>query len=944
MKSDSTIKKEVSCKAVTPLINAAKKKNITLEKILEGIPYDLSYLLNKHERIEWWVYCKIISNLRPYFNYSDFEQVGKDVVKEHHYIEGYIFHFLFFSMSKITKISKGLFLKAGHAILNPYFSCFSQDMEIIEKNKIRGRFYLKPGYEQCPEWFYMSKAVFEELEKSAGLKGYKIDNISITANVYSCDISLTEQGFFRRVKQSVNWLFNIRKAFVDLNESHEELLNNYNKLEESKKLLQKQTTQLRTAHEITKSIRQSLDLNKTLKAITDALVKEANFASAHIKLLKDAEGNSLNIEEYSGIDYANIKPVIKPIIINEVEAGELIIYPKAETEISEYEELLNYLMPIINISIHDSLILRTVTDYKNNLEKKVEKRTAELKITQDELSKTIDLLQAEQQVQNRFFTNISHEFRTPLTLILGPVKQITEDIKDEKVKNKLGVVYKNANRLLGLVNQLLDISKLESHNMKLQTIPQNIIPLLRNLVLSFSSYAERKKITLKLNSTENEIIVYLDKDKIEKIITNVLSNAFKFTPEGGQVEVSVKGNLLSPPLEGQGVGQNNLTPNGFVEISIRDSGIGILKEKIPKIFDRFYQVDGGHTKEEEGTGIGLSLTKELVELHKGKIEVESREGKGTTVIIKIPLGYDHLKPEEICEAGKDEEKDSYATIELIHNEEIKTNKLNFDSITETDLSGDKASKQLLLIIEDNSDVRNYIKDNIMKDYRVIEAIDGEDGWKKSTENLPELIISDVMMPKMDGFQLCAKLKTDQRTSHIPVILLTAKASSQDKIEGLETGADDYIMKPFEPDELIARVRNLIEQRKRLHEYFQKKGVFEFDQAKITSIDKKFLQKAFDAINKNISNPSFGVEILAENLAVSRYVLYKKIISLTGVSPVELVRRIRLLRAVGLIENKFGNLSEIALEVGFNNPAYFSDCFKKQFGISPSRYQQKINSN
>ncbi len=226
----------------------------------------------------------------------------------------------------------------------------------------------------------------------------------------------------------------------------------------------------------------------------------------------------------------------------------------------------------------------------------------------------------------------------------------------------------------------------------------------------------------------------------------------------------------------------------------------------------------------------------------------------------------------------------------------------------------------------------------------MEAINGEDGWNKSTENLPELIISDIMMPKMDGFQLCERLKTDERTSHIPIILLTAKATSQDKIVGFETGADDYIMKPFEPDELNARIRNLIEQRKRLHEYFQKKGIFELNQAKITSIDKKLLQKAFDSINKNISNPSFSVETLAENLAVSRYVLYKKIISLTGESPVELIRRIRLLRAARLIENKFGNLSEIALEVGFNNPAYFSDCFKKQFGVSPSQYQQKINSN
>ena len=715
---------------------------------------------------------------------------------------------------------------------------------------------------------------------------------------------------------------------MDLTESHDELINQYNKLEESKKLLQKQTTQLRTAHEITKSIRQSLDINKTLKAITSALVNEANFASARIKLFKDAEGNNLDIEDYSGGDEVNIEPVVKPIIINEVTAGELIIYPKAETEIYESNELLNYMIPIINISIHDSLILRTVTDYKNNLEEKVENRTAELKIAQNELSKTVDLLQVEQQVQNRFFMNISHEFRTPLTLIIGPVKQIAESSEDEKMKDQLGVVYKNANRLLGLVNQLLDISKLESHNMKLQTRPQNIIPLLRDLILSFSSYAEKKKISLKLTAAEDQIIVYLDRDKMEKIINNVLSNALKFTPGRGNVDVKINQIKLSCDEPSQ---------NRYAEITVCDTGIGIPKEKLPNIFDRFYQVDGSHTREQEGTGIGLSLTKELVEMHKGKIEVESEEGKGTKVKIRIPLGKDHLKPEEISEITEENEIISAGSTDSVYYEEIKTNKPDYFSIAENE-------KPLLLLIEDNSDVRNYIKENLKKDYIIVEAKDGEDGWNKSTENLPDLIICDVMMPKMDGFQLCKKLKTSERTSHIPVILLTAKATMDDKVNGLETGADEYITKPFETVELTARIKNLIEQRKRIHEHFRKMGIFELNQAKITPIDRRLLQNAFDIINNNISNSLFSVETLAENLAVSRYVLYKKIMSLTGESPVELIRRIRLLKAASLIENKFGNLSEVALEVGFNNPAYFSDCFKKQFGVPPSQYLQKINSN
>jgi DNA-binding response OmpR family regulator/two-component sensor histidine kinase len=472
--------------------------------------------------------------------------------------------------------------------------------------------------------------------------------------------------------------------------------------------------------------------------------------------------------------------------------------------------------------------------------------------------------------------------------------------------------------------------------MKLQTIPQNIIPLLKALVLSFTSYAERKKITLKFNSPEEEIIAYIDKDKIEKIITNVLSNAFKFTPEGGRIEVKVKPTPKSPPGRGtEGVGQESK----FVEISISDTGVGIPADRIDKIFDRFYQVDGNHTRQQEGTGIGLSLTKELVELHKGKIEVESKEGEGTTFTISIPLGKDHLKSEEIIAemAGEKEyEKDlvELSTEEFSNEREIpkyESNRL------------EKFELPILLIVEDNSDVRNYIKNNLDKEYKILEAVNGEDGWNKSIEQIPDLIVSDVMMPKMDGFKLCDKLKTDERTSHIPVILLTAKAALQDRIEGFETGADDYIMKPFEPDELRARIKNLIEQRKRIHEHFKKHGLFEVETKKITPVDQKILKKIFETINQNISDSSLSVESLVKNLSLSRSVLHRKVVSLVGETPGELIRRIRLTKAADLIKQGFGNLSEIALEVGLSNPARFSENFKKQFGISPSQFQQK-NTN
>jgi len=373
------------------------------------------------------------------------------------------------------------------------------------------------------------------------------------------------------------------------------------------------------------------------------------------------------------------------------------------------------------------------------------------------------------------------------------------------------------------------------------------------------------------------------------------------------------------------------------EIRIADNGIGIAKERMDKIFDRFYQVDGSHTRESEGTGIGLALTKELVELHKGKIEVESEYGKGTTLKILLPLGKDHLKPEEIIE--KELPKETEVTIEeteLIPETENIKEKSDIDILLET-------NKPLLLIVEDNSDVRKYIISHLEEDYRIQNAVDGEDGLQEALKHIPDLIISDIMMPKMDGFKLCEKLKTDERTSHIPVILLTAKATSKDKTEGYETGADDYIMKPFDANVLKARVKNLIEQRRKLREHFKKEGLIELEDKEITSIDKKFLEKTVKIINEHLSDTSFGVESFASELAMGRTSLHKKIVALVGEPPSELIKRIRLSKAGILLKNKLVNISEVALEGGFNNPAYFSECFKKQFGVTPSQYQHNFTN-
>jgi CheY-like chemotaxis protein/AraC-like DNA-binding protein len=531
-------------------------------------------------------------------------------------------------------------------------------------------------------------------------------------------------------------------------------------------------------------------------------------------------------------------------------------------------------------------------------------------------------------------------------------KKTVEKSKDQTSREDAGVIRRNAKRLHGLVNQLLDLSKLESGNMTLQTSPKNIILLLKGLVLSFASFAERKRITLKFISEENEMVAYVDKEKIEKIITNLLSNAFKFTPQGGRIEFNVRHSFSvsghSDLTEGHpefisgsvtvSESKNEIKKlkrvqldKGFVEIAISDTGIGISPERIDKIFDRFYQVDSSHTREQEGTGLGLALTKELVELHKGQISVESSEGKGSTFTVTIPLGKEHLKPEEIIERKFQEEEVDSEEVEISPDFEEHIVRPDIKVVTDVE-------KLLLLIVEDNADVRNYIKEDLKNEYSILEAVDGEDGINQAIRNIPDLIISDIMMPKMDGFELCKKLKTDERTSHIPIIMLTAKATDKDKILGFETGADDYIMKPFDNVVLKSRIKNLIQQRERLREHFIKEGIFQVDNTNARAVDKIFIKKALDVINKHISDETFSVDVFAEEIAMSRSQLRRKLIALVGKSPGDLIRTVRLNKAAKLLEQNFGNISEIAAEVGFINPANFASSFKSYFGVSPSEYQ------
>ena len=539
------------------------------------------------------------------------------------------------------------------------------------------------------------------------------------------------------------------------------------------------------------------------------------------------------------------------------------------------------------------------------------------------------------KMKSRFFANISHEFRTPLTLILGPAEEIIDEFKDDKIQKKTNLIKRNATRLLGLINQLLDLSKIEAGKLQLKASRGNIVAFVKGITMSFESIAGRKDISLKVVYDEEEIELYFDRDKMAKILSNLLSNAFKFTPEGGQITVTVShaepalpaDRLVSASLDKYKF-LNQIRNDNVVVINVKDTGVGISEDEIPKLFDRFYQVDSSQTREFEGSGLGLALTKELVELHHGSIEVKSKLGKGSEFIIILPISREHLTDEEIFEASDTDE------VKAVVDDTVFTKKIELIEKDASTISSN--DKNIVLVVEDNADVREYIKNSLGASFNVEEAANGEQGLRKAEQIIPDLIISDIMMPKIDGNEFTRRIKNDAKTSHIPVILLTAKSEKESRLEGLETGADDYLTKPFDTKELLIRISNLISIRRKLQEkYSSGKIITRIDEKKLSSIDEKFLNKVLEVVNARIAEEEFSIEQFGEEVGMSRVQLHRKLKALTGKSASLYLRSVRLSKAREMIEEKKGNISEIAYSVGFSSPAYFTACFKEEFGYPPS---------
>lgn len=507
----------------------------------------------------------------------------------------------------------------------------------------------------------------------------------------------------------------------------------------------------------------------------------------------------------------------------------------------------------------------------------------------------------------RFFTNVSHELRTPLTLIISPLEGMLKETTDELQSTRLQLMYRNAQRLLHLVNQLLDFRKGEMSTHQLSLSEGDIISYVHSVCNSFLLMADKKHIQFSFFSGIDTFSMAFDADKVGKIVMNLLSNAFKFTPEGGRVTVMIEHVAGTPDI---------------LEIKIADTGIGISDVDKEHIFERFYQAGHKGVEETTGNGIGLSLVRDFVTLHEGEVKVFDNIGMGSVFVIQFPVKHVETQvqlPEETgMPAGDEEDK------EMKEEAREETERKNFP---------------LLLIVDDNEDFRIFMRYSLELQYRVKLAVNGKEAWEMMQEELPDLVISDVMMPQMDGNELCRLIKQDKRTAHIPVILLTARQNTEAKLEGLQTGADDYVTKPFNMTILVLRIRKLIELS-RYHRVTQ--GMIDPAPSEIviTSLDEKLIEKAIKYVEDNMSRTELSVEELSRELGMSRVHLYKKLLQITGKTPIEFIRVIRLKRAVQLLRESQLHVSEVAFEVGFNNPKYFSRYFKDEFGVLPSVYQEK----
>ncbi|APY11854.1 hybrid sensor histidine kinase/response regulator [Seonamhaeicola sp. S2-3] len=550
--------------------------------------------------------------------------------------------------------------------------------------------------------------------------------------------------------------------------------------------------------------------------------------------------------------------------------------------------------------------------YLMNILKSRTKLKHQLALEQIEVEQTKSVNKAKLE----FFTNISHEFRTPLTLILGPLNQMLDNYRgSSSMYKKLKVIESSANHLLQLINRLMDFRKLENNLMKLEAAEGNVVKFMQEIYLSFSEYAKSGGYDYTFQTSSDNIQIYYDRYKLERVFYNLISNAFRYTPKGGKIVLKI------------------IEETGKICIRVEDSGVGIAEEYRDKIFERFFELPINRKPDKDynkGTGIGLSIVKNIVDLHKGQIKVFDNEvGTGSVFSIELPLGRKHLEDEEIIQDFKFSDDLEQYVSQLEEQETI----LEKDALERKHVD----EKPTVLIVEDNKRLRKFIVDILINDYNILEAENGKVAYKLAISEQVELIVSDVVMPEMTGTELCSLVKENIRTSHIPVILLTSRSSLIFKMDGLESGADDYISKPFNVKEFKLRIKNILSTILRLKEKINSNEILQPGDIVLSSLDEKLYKKALAIVEENISNEQFDIQFFCEELGVSRTDLFTKVKAWTGFTPKDFIQHIRLKRGAQYLEQGKFSISQISYNIGFKNPKYFSKCFKKKFGKTPTEY-------
>jgi len=643
-----------------------------------------------------------------------------------------------------------------------------------------------------------------------------------------------------------------------------------------------------------------------------------------LNILQDKPYQKNNPLYTNVVDKTNARVLkLQTDVIIEQESKINLLNDRVDTYMSQYTTqryLLLSAVTIVVLFIIFFILLFRAYNSKNRLNIELKNRNDEINVQKDLLEQQRDqLINLSKQLEEAthaklvFFTNISHEFRTPLTLIAGPVSSLLSD-KTINVEQRrlLSLVQKNIGVLMKLIDQIIDFRKYENGKLVLDLSQSDLKSQFIEWNESFSEIAKKRHLSFEFQVlSDADFSMVVDVAKIERIYFNLLSNAFKFTPEKGHISVSL-----------EKISSSNVN---HAVIRVSNSGKGISEEDIKHIFDRFYQVDSHMA----GSGIGLALTKAMVELHEGQIQVNSEPNGLTSFTVTIPFLYNENQQESLVI-----ENSGVAITE--HLSDVSSSQ---QTIFDEDKDEDKC---VVLVVDDNPDIRSYVKIVLQNSqYTIIEASDGEEGFRKAVKYIPDIIISDVMMPKLDGIELCQKLKKELSTSHIPIILLTACSLDEQRIIGFKSGADDYIAKPFNSEMLEVRVNNLIESRKHLKELLQENLLSGEPKAEVNDIDKSFLGRLKELIEKNLSNSDLSVEDLGQSVGLSRAQLYRKVKSLTNYSPNELLRIMRLKKAHQILSTTETSISEVAYEVGFTSPAYFTKCFREYYNESPSDYLKRI---